>query len=449
MILVLTLGCSHRYQFTDRISPETKAWVAKIAEVNRFEGPVIGEGARGSTQYINFTELKKVATRAELIALTDHPNGPVRCYAVSALSDDTTFAMKDLLSIVCRHISDDQKVYTKSFCIVGDRYAGDLFIEAMNRRGIDDELSGNRDSAYEYLDSLLIYTPNKLYARQNAIGRGKLTAHFYNRVRTLVLEEDDAQALVALAAFRKTQDIPLILKERYKGIKYLAISEFPDPAFRPLLRQSLEDEMSRPTQFAPLCMAIAAFRDDTAFQMLKVLLARETSPYVHGDHVDAVFKAINKHYSPVYDELLWDMWEHDRRITPEVFTHLYEQHPQKAYELTQKTISNCKGLYAVNYIENSRDGYAFRRLVGDMLDTMLVHDRALALEEINKNILTTDINLFSPFAESVVKSKDTSGIRALLTRIDKEWDPAIYRKAGDVIKEALRMLANENAGFHH
>jgi hypothetical protein len=446
IFLILTTSCFGQHSFDmQKISEQTERIVAKIAIQNRLDGAIIGVVGGKTEQYGNFAELQKKATRAELTALTGHPNTAIRCYAFWALSCDST---ADLLPIVISHLDDTALVYTQFGCIVSQEKAGDFFFD-VTRQSIDLNSKKLTPEEYGYLDSVLIYTPNKLYARNRAIDSARLTEAFYRRTKELVLKENSQSALIALAKFRRKEDIPLILKSRLAEDNhgplffYMAICEFPDQAFRPLLKESLHDALSQSSRNSGgrgLYNAIASFKDDTAYQLLQEPFTKIKDESTRKSHINLVFDAIRKYYSPAYNGLLWDIWENEKKISPDVFSLLYQQQPEKAFQLTKKAIQHSNDFYYLSDIDNTVDGKQTVNLLDIMLDTVLVRDSALAVGLINENIRNANVHLFGTYADKASKLKHNSCVEALFARLEKEDNPNVYLIAAEV----LIAFGNEN-----
>lgn len=184
ILLATNLACFGQYPFDiSRISEPTEAIVNKIAAVNILMSEAVGGAGTRPEQFDFFTELVERGTRDELVELTNHPNGVVRCYAFWALSFNRRVK---LLPIVINHINDTTYVRTQFGCIVGQERVGDFFIDLVTPRLIDGNSNKLSQVELKYLDSLLIYTPNTLEAKNRAILRGKLTESFYHRVKELV-----------------------------------------------------------------------------------------------------------------------------------------------------------------------------------------------------------------------------------------------------------------------
>jgi hypothetical protein len=225
--------------------------VSKIEKINELMDRAVSVSGSRPEQFDNFSELQKNASKDELIALTNHPNAVVRCYAFWSLTYDPT---SNLLPIVINHINDTTIVDTQFGCIGSRERAGDFMINVVTPKYIDLKSKKLSVTEADYLDSILVYTPNKLYAKENAINRTRLTQKFYERVRELVLKENNQSALVSLAKFQRDQDIPLILSNRQKSkpfnplfFTFKAISCFPNNSFLPFLKESLDNAIKEGT----------------------------------------------------------------------------------------------------------------------------------------------------------------------------------------------------------
>jgi hypothetical protein len=68
-----------------------------------------------------------------------------------------------------------------------------------------------------------------------------------------------------------------------------------------------------------------------------------------------------------------------------------------------------------------------------MLDIILVQDRPLAIELINKSIREINVHQFPIFADKALKIRDTSFVTSLFVRLEKEDNAHIYLKATEVL----------------
>jgi len=411
-----------------------------MEKVNQLMSSAVYAGGVRPGQYDNFTELQKRATKDELTELTNHPNGVVRCYAFWALSYDTSAA---LFPIVLKHLQDAASVKTQFGCISSREKVGDFFISIVTPEYVDLNSKKLTSSEYEQLDSLLIFSPNTLQAKEAAINRAELTESLYARIRELVIKENNQSALVKLAKFQREQDIPLILNNKQKEDRYdqlfftyRAISQFPHPAFLQLLKKSLSEALGKgawSSEWSEMYKAIASFKNDTALQLLKVPFTQVKHENIRQYHMGFVFGAVQEFYAPIYDDLLWEMWENENKITPKIFSLLYPKNPNKAFQLTKKTIENAEDFYYPGTGTFNEDGQASVNLLDIMLDTILVQDRPFAIELINKNIREINVHQFPAFADKALKVKDTSFMTSLFARLEIEDNPHIYLKATKVL----------------
>src|SRR3989344_5493478 len=93
--IIKSCGDSKSSEIT--LSKETDRIVREIEKVNELMGSAVGYSGAKPKQFDNFIKLENKSSKEELIALTDHSNGVVRCYAFWALSHDSTI---DLFPII-------------------------------------------------------------------------------------------------------------------------------------------------------------------------------------------------------------------------------------------------------------------------------------------------------------------------------------------------------------
>jgi hypothetical protein len=403
-------------------------------------GSAVYYGGERPEQYDNFTELQKTATNKELTELTNHPNGVVRCYAFWALSYDSSAI---LFPIVLKHLTDTTLVKTQFGCIGGREKVGDFFINVVTPQYVDLDSKKLNDAELAALDSMLVYTPNTLYAKDKAIDRVKPTEQLYSKIRELVIQENNQLALVTLAKFQKEQDIPLILKNK-EGNKaddgfyfmYKAISEFPNIVFLPLLKKNLHetlDDSHYHTEWSELYRAIASYQNETSVQLLEVPFTQLKYQGIREYHMQYIFGAIQSFYTPLYDKLLWRMWANEKLVNPEVFKTLYMRDSEKAFQLTKQTIEHADDFYylVIGNYWNEKETQV--NLIDIMLDTIISKDHALAVRLINENIRQINVHEFPTFADKAFELKDTSLVSALLARLATEDNPHIYLKAAEVL----------------
>ena len=442
--MTFALNCfGQRFQFDKtKISSQTKLIVTKIEKENMLMGSAVGNGGVRPKQFDNFTELQRASTKSELLELTNHPNAVVRCYSFWALTYDTSI---NLLPIIIKHIPDNENVRTMFGCIVSGENVGDFFINLVTPNYVDINSKKVDSSQFAIIDSILIYTPNNLYAKQKAISRAKLTERFYIRARDLVTKDNNQEALVTLAKYQKEQDIPLILKNKIGNkpddgyfFTYRAISEFPHPDFFPLLEKNLKQTLNDDhfsTEWRELYKAIASYENNKAVELLTIPFTQVKHENIREYHIDFVFGAMQKFQSPLYDDLLWNMWTNEKKISPEVFKYLSIKNPKKAFDLTKQALQSPEDFDFTNDMNDYENMGNSENLLETMLELALNQNRAFAIKVINRNLLNEDISTFQFFAAKAAQIKDTSFVGQLFIRLEKDDNPHIYLRAAEALIE--------------
>jgi hypothetical protein len=428
MTLTWSYRCFGQYQFDKtKISKKTNKIVEEIMLINEVMSSAIGYSGEKPKQYDNFTELRNKATQKELLELTSHPNGVVRCYAFWALS---YIQSVDLLPVIIKHIDDEEFVSTQFGCIGSKEKVGDFFINCINP-----DVGKLTVSESKYLDSILIYIPNQLYAKEDAINRAELTEFFYKRVRELVIKEKNQSALVAIAKYKREQDVSLILNNKNDYYTYQAIALFPHPDFLPFLQNKLietlgDDHFS--STWRGMYAAIASYKNDKALELLQIPFTQVKHKHIQKYHMEFIFGALEKFYSPIYEPLLWRMWEDEKLVNLQNFKILYHRDSERAFELAKKTIENADDFYYTKVRLHETDEKS-PDLLEIMLDSILARNRFVAIELINKNIRGINVHHFPIFANKALQIKEKVFITSLLDRLERETNPYIYLKATETL----------------
>jgi hypothetical protein len=224
-----------------------------IAQVGVAHGSVIGmmPNTYVSNQFLRFVHLADSSTTPELLELSKHLNPTVRFYSLQALSyrDDEA-----VLSCLRSHLSDTAEASTLLFDMVSSRPIS-WFV------------------ADEFLERYCLKTPTK-----------KLD---YIQIRDLAKDTLVPSALVALARFRKSQDITFLQSRIRQSIFVLqilpngrspyyssyglaAIREFPDSSFYPILEQSVINFIAgKDILRRMLFQAIVQYKTESAVRLLQ------------------------------------------------------------------------------------------------------------------------------------------------------------------------------------
>jgi len=222
-------------------TPEIEELVAAIAEGDRVESSHIYFGAEPSSQWQRYEKLTELATVEQLIALTDHKNAAVRCYAFQGLASKRSDRVFDVL---LKHLTDNEIVDTQDGCIGMSTPVGDYLVEVVTMGGAWYQLD---EAQRERLDRILLNDRSvKLAARTRALRAMKPAPDYYARVRELASDERNPASVRLLAKYRNPADVALIStffesKSDHETLLYAA-REFPHEAFYPLVSQIFEQQ---------------------------------------------------------------------------------------------------------------------------------------------------------------------------------------------------------------
>lgn len=419
----------------NKISSKTNKIVQKIAKVNELMGSAVSIGGTRPKQYDNFVELEKKASKEELIELTNHPNGVVRSYSFWALSHKKNI---DLFPIIKNHLIDDELVSTMFGCIVSKEKVGDFFISVATPEYIDLDSKKMDSKEMKELDSLLIFQPNNLSARFDAINRAEPTESLYPKIRELVINEKNQSALVTLAKYQKEQDIDIIKNFRDETDKdeggyfftYKAISYFPNPKFFPFLKSQLQktlDNTHFSNEWTQLYRAIASYKNEEAKNQLLIPFTQVEHKHIRKYHLNMIFSALNEFQCKNYEEILWKLWEEENKISPKVFEYLSNLNSSRAFELTKKSMQNPNDLDIANFSFDNLE--ETKSLNEQMLDLIINKDRDFGLQLIRENIKKSNVHSFPLYATKASEIKDKSFVKPLIEILETEWNAHIYLSA--------------------
>lgn len=124
-----------------------------IERGKRVEGPLIGKGGVPSEQWDKYNQLKETATIDQLVALTDHKNSAVRCYAFHALAAKHS---DKIFPVLLKHLNDKSSAFILRGCIGTTLSTCDYFVHIVTNDYIE---AGNyqlNQTEKKTLDSILL-----------------------------------------------------------------------------------------------------------------------------------------------------------------------------------------------------------------------------------------------------------------------------------------------------
>jgi hypothetical protein len=207
-------------------------------------------------------------------------------------------------------LQDTSKIKTHYGCFGNDFYAGDYFVSVYS--GYE---AISRDTLHlNTLDSLLIFTPNKLVARDGALRRAGPKGKYHDRIKEIAINEKLAGAVIALASFRRSEDIDIIMRTRVTqkssmshplATTFVAICNFPHPTLLPFLESHMETFMNKSpyVESTFLYMAISNYNSKEAGALLARVFNIPDNK-MKRDQLEVLSRVLKRNSSPVYNDLL-------------------------------------------------------------------------------------------------------------------------------------------------
>ncbi len=432
LLCLLTFTCNAQLQYDDSvISNEIKKIVKNISKANVLDDKYIGSAPITSKQYENFEQLKK-ATTTELLMLTNHPNGVVRCYSFWALGFHQEI---DVFNIVKNHLNDNETIEHQSGCISIIEKVGDFYISLVTPNYIDLKVKKISESERKNLDSLLIYKSNELEARYKAIENAEETPELYLVLRDSYLKTHNQSALLKISRYKRTEDIPLILFNRENDedkksgyyYTYKAIQNFPEKEFMPFLNDRILetlDKKSYHNEWRELYSAIVNYKNQEAVKLLNIPFTEVQHNNIRKYHLNFIYDAVIKNFDPIYSEILWKIWEQNDNITLKGYEFYLKNDIKRAYNITLKKLGANNSGYDIS--PKFSESIIANNLEESMVNLVLLNDKKLAINIIENKILIADVHSFPIYTSYVQKNKDVRFVNFLFQRFEKEDNPHVY-----------------------
>jgi succinate dehydrogenase flavin-adding protein (antitoxin of CptAB toxin-antitoxin module) len=375
----------------------TKKIIKEIAK-NNYVAPFPDGFLHGETpQYKLYIQLAKTATTDELIKYTKDRRPIIRVYAIKCL-DKRNYG--ELFELATKHIQDTKKV-TESGHRSRDVYVGDYFVGVQNIS----------ESERNQLDSILLFTDNKLFYLNWLLGEIGTNKSNYERIRYLANKNEFA--VIALAKYKREEDIKLIeeqiLKNSYFTIE--AIEFFPTEQFK----ETLLTLRAQGYNYYGTELAVASFKDSFSIDYFNhSLLKAKGNNYQRGQRAKYIFEAISKYRDTIFTELFFNLWENDQKIDTDVFNYLAKIDKEKCIYLS------INSLKKPNNLDNSS------LVILTMLDFLIVNDNDAAKELIKLNIDSANVHKLSYFVEKATNFKDQEIVNSMFYRLENASNGHIY-----------------------
>jgi len=348
-------------------------------------------------QYKLYIQLQKTATTEELLKYTDDKRPIVRIYAIKCL-DDRKF--DNLFPLAVKHIHDTKKV-RESGHRSRDVYVGDFFVGIQNIS----------ESERKQLDSIILYTDNKLFYLSGLLSDIEPNEKHYERIRYLA--DKNEFAVIALAKFRKESDIDFIasqiLKNSYFTIE--AIEIFPAESFKKTLQTLREQGYN----YYGTELAVAVYQDKFSVDYFNASLSSvKENDFQRKQRSKYIFEAISKYRDTIYTDLFFKLWEDDHIIDCEIFNYLTDLDKEQCLRLAYNSLQEP------NNLDNSS------LVILTMLDFLIANDSKSAKEIIKQNIDSANVHKLSYFVEKAVHFKDKGIINSMFYRLENTSNGHIY-----------------------
>jgi len=305
-LLFIVTSCTDKKPYPYKISdfrPELQAHLSKLALEKSL--PVNDTIAR------NFIE--KESSKEELLQLMRSESPLLRVVAYRAIVNRDE---KDYFKILLGHLNDTTKVtwwYYEDAC--GDFMVTDLLI-----RKAEDRNKLSRSEKNILVDSVLTKHPY-LETSNWMISEIDPNEKYYSLIKKRCKTKTDrcgAQygSCYALSKFKKKEDRQF-LKKKFEVLEdpcqywvFKAIENNPDEAYFSILEKYLNQTIKKKKQqtyddLDYYCMAVAAYKNAKSLNLLEQLASKATypDPWYFKDNQGAVFEALHKYRSPIYDSL--------------------------------------------------------------------------------------------------------------------------------------------------
>jgi hypothetical protein len=306
-LMLAGLPVSAQWVFNpDKLSADAKAILSKVENDKSVPSDTMGIRFGNVPKDFPLTLLREKLTIDELLELTNHNNPIVRCYGFKALTQRDENAA---FQVITNHLQDTIEIRTSHGCLGSDEFVGDYFVGVFGGH----EAISHDPLHLNTLDSLLIFTPNKLEARNGAIRFAGKKGKYYDRIKEIAVNDKLAGAVIALAGFKRAEDVDIIMETKVTGepfryytlaTTFFAISQFQHPKFLPFLEDHLQPIMSEAphVESSFLYRAISNYNNKEA----SALLARAfqiTDKELRLKHLEQLSRVLTTNASPVYNDL--------------------------------------------------------------------------------------------------------------------------------------------------
>ncbi|MGB0871293.1 MAG: hypothetical protein ACPGSD_17045 [Flavobacteriales bacterium] len=245
LILFTIKASAQNYGYKpQKISLQARKHVHLLAKEKMFHYEAIGNGGYKSDTYKCFEKLKNKASTDEFIELCKHPSPVVRYYAFYELKNRKVD--EDLLiPIIKSHLNDTATIYTQYGCLGDEEEIGSLMFDYISIKYKNDE-----NFKKEINNHLFTIKGPFIYPFHTFIKELPTSEKNYLRLKKMVKEDSNAQALLPLLDYKNSNDWEYIqyILEKDIPVSLEAISRFPKATFIPFLEKIKHQTAPFPVQ---------------------------------------------------------------------------------------------------------------------------------------------------------------------------------------------------------
>lgn len=404
LLIALTSGAQDQ-----KLRPAIKSIVDNIEKYNRLEQKYVGFAGATTDQYRNFIKLRKKATTEELLVLLHHKNSVVKGYSSWALADNK---YPKLYEVLDEFLKTGEVVPNQHGCIVGRADLASEFYRRVYYQHFEYKLS-NADSLFflhqvQQMDSLILYTDYQTPLLKNALEHNHANRNNYQRIKELSQRENHSAALVALAEYKKQEDIPFIISRGEES--FLAISVFPDRAFWDVLLRYKPHQRS-----LAYFLAVGSYKDEQAVTLLSDIYQSCDSV-----QINLLDEALIKSYCPLYQDLLLKIWEEHKTIDLTITNKLIADCPEKSSNVFAKGLLSDRNfnLLQIDYNYGTDDS-----ILPLMLQTISKYNNEVVLDICKKNIPTAKFMNLVAILNFIARNKIVETTDMILDRLKERNMP--------------------------
>jgi len=433
LLLFLLFSCKIHSQAINEI-------VEEIAVYNELESQYVGFDGYHSDQYKRFERLKAELTNDQLLELTNHQNGVVRCYAFWALADRKH---DNLFSVLIENLNDTVSVNKLFADIGGNTKVADFYIGLLTQEFINTthyyrrNLSQITIKEKRVLDSLVIHSSTNLSYLDRLLINYEPDPKLYFRIKELA-QQGKLHAFPALARHQNEEDIGLILS--LKDIKrspnmypdplekmFQSVEEFPHMEFMDYLEkfgEEISTQAGWSLTWSYFYRAVAKYKNEHALAILKRPF--KSNKPISKYHLRFINNSLGIYTDPVYDSLIIKLWEDHNQIVEGSFNYLKQKNDSLTFNLLESYLEDFEKVYS---------GADEQLMLPIILPFALEYNKEQAISLIAKNLKTNSITPFLEFYPFVLALQSPEFIDPLLERIENEWN-------GGVVYLAVEMLTS-------